>query len=256
MTPDYVIVIPARHDSVRLPGKALADIGGRPMVEHTWRAARASGARQVVVATDDKRIFDVVSAFGGQAVMTDRGHASGSDRIAECASLMGWSDMQLVVNLQGDEPEMPPQCLDQVAALLAAHEHAAVSTLYWPVATRQERDDPNVVKVAVSGTGNALYFSRAAIPHARGEADLDTALRNGVPWCRHLGLYCYRVRVLKRFAAWPPGLLEGTERLEQLRFLEHGERIVIAKAASAIPPGIDTPEGLAAARARISDVTD
>lgn len=247
----FVIVIPARFDSVRLPGKVLADINGSPMIEHVWRAAAASTASRVVVATDDERIRAAVAAFGGDAVMTSPNHASGSDRIAECAAALGWSDRQLIVNLQGDEPEMPSECLDQVATLLAADEGAAAATLYRPVESVAEAADPNCVKVVFTPAGDALYFSRSPIPHPQGQADLATALTAGQKWYRHLGLYCYRLGSLRSFAALQPTPLEQRERLEQLRFLENGMRIRIAAACRPIPPGIDTPEDLENARARL-----
>ena len=248
---DYVIVIPARYESQRLPGKPLADIHGRPLIEHVWRAARASAARQVVVATDDARIHEAVQGFGGQCVMTAKTHASGSDRIAECAALMGWAARQLIVNLQGDEPEMPPACLQQVAELMDSVGGAAVATLAWPIASAAERDDPNVVKVVMTAEGEALYFSRSPIPHARGLDDFAAATAAGTRWYRHLGLYCYRHAALREFTGWTPTPLEQAEKLEQLRFLERGSRIVIAQACAEIPPGIDTPQDLAAARLRI-----
>jgi 3-deoxy-manno-octulosonate cytidylyltransferase (CMP-KDO synthetase) len=246
----FVIVIPARFESQRLPGKPLADIHGRPLIEHVWRAAKASDARQVVVATDDARIREVVRGFGGECVMTAKTHVSGSDRIAECAGLMGWDSEQLIVNLQGDEPEMPAACLQQVADLAAADDGAAVATLCWPIDSGVERDDPNIVKVAMTAGGRALYFSRSAIPHARGQADFAAASAAGLRWYRHLGLYCYRNSALQAFTRWPAGQLEQAEKLEQLRFLEQGSHIAIAQACAEIPPGIDTPQDLAVARMR------
>jgi len=250
-TPAYVIVIPARYDSVRLPGKPLRLIGSAPMIEHVWRAARLSGASEVVVATDDERILEVVEGFGGRAVMTRRDHASGSDRIAECAGVMGWDGGQLIVNLQGDEPEMPPACLDQVAELLAGDPGAAAATLYRPIDSAEEVGDPNAVKVVVSERGQALYFSRSPIPYARGHASVGEALQAGHRWYRHIGLYCYRLAALRSFAAQAPTPLERAEHLEQLRFLEYGERIVIAEASRPIPAGIDTEADLAKVRTRI-----
>lgn len=249
---DFVIVIPARHDSVRLPGKPLADVDGHSLIEHVWRAATASAARQVVVATDDERVLEVVQGFGGAAVMTSRDHASGSDRIYECATQMGWRDDQLIVNLQGDEPEMPAACLAQVAALMGDDDAAAVATLSWPIESADELADPNIVKVVASVQGRALYFSRAAIPHPRGIADFDAARSAGIRWQRHLGIYCYRLAALREFTDWAPSPLEMAEKLEQLRFLEHGAAIRVATATEFIPPGIDTPADLAALCRRLS----
>ncbi len=246
----YIIVIPARLSSSRLPEKVLADLGGMTMLERVWRAAREAGAERVVVATDDQRIFDTVTGFGGEAVMTRADHASGSDRIAECAGALDLNDDQVIVNLQGDEPGMPAECLDQVAGLLDSG--ADVATLYWPVDDPTEIDDPNVVKVVAGGAGQALYFSRSAIPHARGSVSAAAALEAGVTYRRHLGLYAYRHAALKRFTRAAPSPLERSEALEQLRFLELGMRIDIAQAAAFIPPGIDTSRDLARARERFA----
>jgi 3-deoxy-manno-octulosonate cytidylyltransferase (CMP-KDO synthetase) len=220
------------------------------LIEHVWRAAMSSDAREVVVATDDERVLASVRAFGGEAVMTSRDHASGSDRIAECATTMGWGADQLIVNLQGDEPEMPATCLSQVAGLMAADASAAVATLGWPIDSADELADPNIVKVVVSLTGQALYFSRAAIPYPRGHRDFAEAQSAGVRWQRHLGIYCYRLSSLQAFTTWAPTPLEKAEKLEQLRFLEHGASIRVATASEFIPPGVDTPADLAALRKR------
>lgn len=245
----YIIVIPARLSSTRLPEKVLQDIGGRSMLEHVWQAARASSAERVVVATDDARIESVVRGFGGDVLMTRADHASGSDRIAEVADSLGFAGDQVLVNLQGDEPEMPPACLDQVAGLLA--EGGEVATLCWPIDEAAEVTDPNAVKVVMNGPGEALYFSRATIPHTRDTDSAEAALAGGVPYLRHLGLYAYRVEALRRFSAAPPSALERAEGLEQLRFLELGMRIRIARAAERIPAGIDTPADLERARQRM-----
>jgi 3-deoxy-manno-octulosonate cytidylyltransferase (CMP-KDO synthetase) len=198
----------------------------------------------VVIATDTAAIVEAAAAFGATAVLTSETHQSGSDRIAECADHLGLGDDALLVNLQGDEPLMPAACLDQVAALLAGDAGASAASLYWPIADAGEVGDPNVVKVVVGRDGAALYFSRSAIPYARGYPDLDAALQAGLAWKRHIGLYAYRVGALRAFAATPPTALESAEKLEQLRFLEHGGRIVMAEAAEFIPTGVDTPEDL------------
>ncbi len=243
-TAHYVIVIPARHASQRLPGKALLDINGKSLVEHVWHRARASAAAEIVIATDDRRIRDAARAFGAEVLMTDPGHPSGSDRIAECAGRMGWRDEQIIVNLQGDEPLMPPECLDQVAELLAAHPEADAATLYRPVGDAEEAADPNAVKVVVGEGGDALFFSRATVPYPRDYPTVEAAFEAGVTWNRHLGLYAYRKAALDRFTRTPPTPLETAERLEQLRFLESGGRIVVALACREIPAGVDTPEDL------------
>lgn len=248
---DYVIVIPARFASERLPGKVLEPIGDVPMLAHVWRAARASAAREVVIATDDERIAEAAKQFGADVEMTRPDHASGSDRIAECAARRGWDDTQLIVNLQGDEPEMPPACLDQVAGLLDAAPQAAAATLCCRITDSAEVEDPGAVKVVVDQQGRALYFSRSVIPHNRGGAAIQALIDAGRVWLRHIGLYAYRHAALSAFTRWPATPLERAERLEQLRFLEHGQAVMVAEACAVIPPGVDTPDDLRAARARM-----
>jgi 3-deoxy-manno-octulosonate cytidylyltransferase (CMP-KDO synthetase) len=244
MSTEYSIVIPARMASQRLPGKPLAPIAGRPLIEHVYRRACASRARTVVIATESEEIAEAAQTFGARAVLTSADHQSGSDRIAECADRLGWGDDALIVNLQGDEPLMPSACLDQTAALLDADKQAAAASLYWPISDAVEAADPNAVKVVVDRDGAALYFSRSIIPHPRGYADLDAALSSGLAWKRHIGLYAYRAGALRAFARMQPTPLESAEKLEQLRFLEHGHRIVMAKATAPIPAGVDTPQDL------------
>ncbi|KAA9131946.1 3-deoxy-manno-octulosonate cytidylyltransferase [Marinihelvus fidelis] len=247
--PDYAIVIPARYASERLPGKALLDLGGKPMVCRVLERARQSSATEIVVATDDERIVTAVEREGGEAVLTSKDHTSGSDRIAECARKRGWGADRLIVNLQGDEPLMPAPCLDQVARLLADAPDAAAATLCWPIESAAQVGNPNVVKVVFDPHGNALWFSRSAIPHARDWPGTEAAMAAGVRWYRHLGLYAYRYGHLEAFAQLEPSPQEQLERLEQLRFLENGHGIRIAVADEAIPPGVDTPEDLAEVRA-------
>lgn len=249
---DYNIVIPARYASERLPGKVLLDLGGQSVLQHVWQRARASSASSVVVATDDPRVLEAACAFGAEAVMTRADHVSGSDRIAECASMLGWPDGQLVVNLQGDEPLMPPSCLDQVAALLLANPECAVASLYWPISEADEVLNPNAVKVVIGKDGHALYFSRSPVPFARAWDEVGEALLAGVEWKRHLGLYAYRLAALKRFTGYEPSPLESVERLEQLRVLENGGRIAMAEACEFIPAGIDTAEDLERVRKLIN----
>ena len=240
----YHIVIPARMASERLPGKPLADIAGHPLVEHVYRRAAASGADEVVIATDSANVRDAATAFGAKAVMTSESHTSGSDRIAEAADLLGWSDEQLIVNLQGDEPLMPPLCLNQVAELLRNDDSADVASLYWPVSDPEQARDPNVVKVVTGRDHGALYFSRSEIPHARSPAAIQAASHGQYSWKRHIGLYAYRAGALRAFTSMAPSPLEATEKLEQLRFLESGHRIVMAEACEFIPAGVDTAEDL------------
>jgi 3-deoxy-manno-octulosonate cytidylyltransferase (CMP-KDO synthetase) len=243
-TSAYNIVIPARYASERLPGKVLLNLAGQSLLQHVWQRANESAAESVVIATDDKRIADVADAFGARVVLTRSDHQSGSDRIAECATLLAWPDDQLVVNLQGDEPLMPAACLDQVAALLLERTDCEVASLYWPISDADEVHNPNAVKVVTDGDGRALYFSRAPIPFVRAHADTGEAIKAGVEWKRHLGLYAYRLAALRRYTSCAPTPLETAERLEQLRIMEQGGRIAMARACEFIPPGIDTAEDL------------
>ena len=247
----YKVVIPARYASTRLPGKPLRELHGKPMLQHVFEAARQCGAEQIVIATDDERIEAAGKGFGAEVCMTSAEHASGTDRLAEVAEKFAWSDDEIVVNLQGDEPLMPAACLDQAAALLAGDDRAEVASLYWPVASAEEVTDPNVVKVVTAGDGAALYFSRSAIPHPRGAADIATALQAGLRWKRHIGLYAYRASALRAFTTMSPAPLERVEKLEQLRFLESGRRIVMARATEFIPAGVDTPRDLERVRAML-----
>jgi len=241
---DYYIVIPARMASRRLPGKPLLDIAGRPLIEHVYRRACSASAKEVVIATDDAQILEVARAFGAQVIMTSQAHQSGSDRIAEVADHLGWGDEQLLVNLQGDEPLMPGACLDQVAAMLDGDSSADVASLYWPLDEREEISDPNVVKVVTTGSGHALFFSRSVLPFPRHWGDLESALRTGFRWQRHVGLYAYRAGALRAFTGMQPTPLETSEKLEQLRFLESGRKIRMAKACQFIPAGVDTEHDL------------
>lgn len=240
----YHIVIPARLASERLPGKILLDLAGKPMLQHVWQRAMESSARSVAIATDDDSIMDAARAFGAQAILTRTDHQSGSDRIAECAEKLGWPDDHLVVNLQGDEPLMPAACLDQVAALLIEQPECEVASLYWPISQADEVLNPNAVKVVTDLNDRALYFSRSPIPHARSYDSVDAALGAGIEWKRHLGLYAYRLGALRRFTSCSPTPLESSERLEQLRMMEQGGHIAMARACEFIPPGIDTAEDL------------
>ncbi|MDJ0740844.1 MAG: 3-deoxy-manno-octulosonate cytidylyltransferase [Gammaproteobacteria bacterium] len=242
----FNVVIPARYGSQRLPGKPLLEIAGRPMIEHVHRRACESGANEILIATDDPRIRDAATVFGGRVIMTDPHHASGTDRIAEVARTLGWPDDTLVVNLQGDEPLMPPALLQRVAATLAAHADADVATLAVPLDDTDQLFDANVVKVVTDRHGFALYFSRATIPWRR---DVFVAGARPAPhWLdgisRHLGIYAYRAGFLSGYAALAPAPLEQMESLEQLRVLWHGGRIAVDNVDIAPPAGIDTAEDL------------
>lgn len=242
---DFVVVIPARFASTRLPGKPLQDIAGKPMIQRVWEQAKRSAASRVVVATDDARIVDACLGFGAEVLLTRADHNSGTDRLAEVASLLGLSDETIVVNVQGDEPLIPPAIIDQVAANLAAHAEAGIATLAEPIHDAAQLFNPNVVKLVTDANGLALTFSRAPLPWAR---DAFAAGREqlpvGVPFRRHIGIYAYRAGFLHDFVAWGPCWLEDTECLEQLRALWHGVRIHVADALEAPPAGVDTPEDL------------
>jgi 3-deoxy-manno-octulosonate cytidylyltransferase (CMP-KDO synthetase) len=239
----YVVVIPARHASARLPGKPLLPIAGKPMLQWVYERACAAGAGEIVIATDDERIADVARGFaaGGPAtsvVMTAATHASGTDRVAEVARGRGWPDSQIVVNVQGDEPLLPPSLVRQAAGLLERHPHADIATLATPITALADFLDPNVVKLVADADQRVLYFSRAPIPWVRDGA--SAGLASQTRWQgarRHIGLYAYRVGALQRMAALPASALEVAEKLEQLRALEAGFDIRVAD--SEVPPGPD-----------------
>lgn len=234
----FRVVIPARFGSTRLPGKVLLEIGGRSVLEWVHARARASRARDVIVATDDERIAAAARAFKADVVMTSASHPSGTDRIAEVARVRAWKDEDIVVNVQGDEPLMPPALIDQVADLLAAGG-ADIGTLGAPLANPAELADPNVVKVVADAQGRALYFSRAPIPWNRDDPGIPREAR------RHVGIYAYRVSALKRLTALPAGKLEQLEKLEQLRALENGFVIRVADAREKPGQDVNTAEDLA-----------
>lgn len=249
---DFVVAIPARHDATRLPGKPLRLIAGEPMVLHVARRALAAGAREVWVAADDARIAEALQGAGVQVAMTSTAHASGTDRLAECARIAGWDDDTIVVNLQGDEPFAPAAGIRAVARLLA-DSGADMATLAAPVDDVETLLGPNAVKVVRAANGDALYFSRAPIPWPRQAfSDDRSRMPEGGHWLRHIGIYGYRAGFLQRFAAMPPGRLEQIELLEQLRVLEAGHRIAVALSPEPFPPGVDTLEDLARAQARMA----
>ena len=253
-TPDFVVAIPARFDASRLPGKPLRLLAGEPLVLHVARRALAAGAREVWVAADDERIVRALDGSGVQVALTAKSHASGTDRLAECADIAGWADDTIVVNLQGDEPFAPAAGIDAVAATLAASQ-APMSTLAAAITDVGELLDPNVVKLVRGDDGHALYFSRAPIPWPRDAFARDRDnMPQGDAWLRHIGIYGYRAGFLRRFAKMPPGRLEQVESLEQLRALEAGHRIAVALTPEPFPPGVDTPEDLARAERHIREV--
>ena len=238
----FTVVIPARYASSRFPGKPLADIGGQPMIARVAERARQSGARRVIVATDDARIADAARAHGVEAVMTRTGHPTGTDRLAEVVEQRGWSKDTIVVNVQGDEPLIEPGIIVQTARQLAA-SGADIATVAHPIADPADFFNPNVVKVVCRADGDAAYFSRAPIPYARDHfARAGRTLPADFPAYRHVGLYAYRASFLKAFSGLSVAPTEHFESLEQLRALWHGYRISVTLIDAAPAPGVDTPE--------------
>lgn len=246
----FSVVIPARFASTRLPGKPLLDIGGRPMIEHVYLRAKESDATRVIIATDDDRIFEVCRSFGAEVVMTAVDHSSGTDRLEEVVRGQSLPADACIVNVQGDEPLIPPALINQVAANLQANPEAAIATLCEPIESVEQILNPNVVKVVRDLNGFALYFSRAPIPWPRDSwgsraADGGERVRpEGVDYFRHIGIYGYRVGLLHNFVTWAPSPLEASESLEQLRAMENGARIHVDIAGEVPPGGVDTQEDL------------
>jgi len=245
----FHVLVPARLASTRLPRKPLADIGGMPMIVRVARRAAQSSAASVVVAADDAEIVAACAAHGVAALLTGRDHESGSDRLAEACALLGFDGSQIVVNVQGDEPMLPPALVDAVADLLARRDDCVMSTAAHRIGEPADFENPNIVKVVLDAAGRALYFSRAPIPWPRdagasGRGRLETARA-----LRHVGLYAYRAGFLRRFPLLSRSPLEEIERLEQLRVLWHGERIAVHVGSEDTGVGIDTPADLARARA-------
>ena len=251
-TLDFIVAIPARCASVRLPGKPLRLIGDEPMVVHVARRALAAGARDVVVATDDERIAAAVAGFPVTVCMTRADHVSGTDRLAECAERLGWDAAQIVVNLQGDEPFAPADGIREVAATLARSE-APMATLAIGFQDCETLFDPNAVKVVRDAQGYALYFSRAPVPWHRDRLARDRVSPLPSPALRHIGIYAYRAGFLGEFASLGASALEAAEGLEQLRVLEAGHRIAVGLAPGPFPPGVDTEADLQRACARYLD---
>jgi 3-deoxy-manno-octulosonate cytidylyltransferase (CMP-KDO synthetase) len=244
----FHVIIPARFGSTRLPGKPLLQIGARPLIQWVWQSAVDSGAASVLVATDDERIRAAALKFGADCVMTSPNHVSGTDRIAETVHAKGFAPDDIVVNLQGDEPMMPAGVVAGVAQGLRRTEGSDISTAVAPVQSLREFLDPNCVKALRARDGRALYFSRAPVPWPRDSIAAERPVSFEGAW-RHIGIYAYRVRSLLQLAAWPPTPLEMTEKLEQLRALEHGMHIHLVALSESPPAGIDTPEDLERARA-------
>lgn len=247
----FVVVVPARYASTRLPGKPLSLIAGKPMVQHVWERAAKSGASRVVIATDDQRIASLCEQFGAEHLMTSPDHASGTDRLAEVVQRLALSDEQIVVNVQGDEPLIPAVVIDQVAFNLARVSDASIATLCEAITDVEVLRDPNAVKVVFDARGQALYFSRASIPWPRDYSWNSKEMPAG-DWYRHIGIYAYRAGFLRRYMQWQPTSLELCESLEQLRALYHGEIIHVEPACADVPGGIDTVEDLQRVRAQFS----
>ncbi|MBU6477001.1 MAG: 3-deoxy-manno-octulosonate cytidylyltransferase [Xanthomonadaceae bacterium] len=243
----FIVAIPARYGSTRLPGKPLRMLGGEPLVAHVARRARVAGAASVVVATDDARIVAALADSKIKVCLTRADHASGSDRLAECAATLGWPDDAVVVNLQGDEPFAPAAGINAVARALV-EDGADMATLAAPIESAREWFDPNCVKVVRDLRGRALYFSRAPVPWARDALVRDrTTVPERLEVLRHIGIYAYRAGFLKTFARLPATPLERAESLEQLRALEHGHSIAVRITPAPFPPGVDTEDDLARA---------
>ena len=241
---DFNVVIPARYASTRLPGKPLRLMAGRPMLQHVCERAAESSARQVIIATDDERIADAAGDFNVTVCMTSEKHTSGTERLAEVVEQMGWSDDTLVVNLQGDEPAMPAAFIDQVAADLAAHRQASITTLACPLGSTENEINPDIVKVVLDREGYALYFSRAPIPWHRDDPGSAAAIDGVPPVLHHIGLYAYRAQFLRQFATLEHSPLEIFEKLEQLRVLWHGMKIHVGITQQMPASGVDTEADL------------
>lgn len=246
----FKVVIPARFGSSRLPGKPLLDIAGRPMVAHVVERACQSGAEEVLIATDDERIAAAVQGMGAEVVMTSANHPSGTDRLQEVAQKKGWSDDTIIVNVQGDEPLIPPAVINQVARNIEASSAAGIATLAETLTSVEQLFNPNIVKLVRDVNDFALYFSRAPMPWARDAFAKDKTVLPALDvYFRHLGIYAYRVGFLHAYVGWPPAVIEQVEALEQLRALYNGVKIHVGVAEVEIPQGVDTAEDLERIRA-------
>ena len=243
----FAVIIPARFASTRFPGKPLADLQGKPMVQHVYERACESEASRVLIATDNQQIADVARGFGAEVCMTSADHPSGTDRLQQVVSDLGFYADDIVVNVQGDEPLVPARIINQVAHNLKAEPEASIATLSEPITDIESLLNPNVVKVVSDIRGIALYFSRAPIPWPRNEFADDpsrSSMPLNFPWQRHIGIYAYRVKLLNDFVKWSPAAVEETECLEQLRAMWNGARIHVAEADEQPPAGVDTPDDL------------
>lgn len=245
----FTVIIPARYASSRLPRKPLADIAGKPMIQHVWEKAQQADANRVIIATDHEEIEQVAKIFGAEVCMTSTEHNSGTERLAEVIEKMAIADDEIIVNVQGDEPLIPPVIIQQVAQNLAENQ-VNMATLAVKLETKEELFNPNCVKVVTDQKGMALYFSRAAIPFARDHfADCNDAFVASQPYLRHIGIYAYRAKFVNQYIRWQPTVLEKLESLEQLRALWYGEKIHVELAKEAPQVGVDTLEDLERVRA-------
>lgn len=242
----FTVVIPARYASQRLPGKPLADIAGKTMIERVYRCAQKSDAKNVYIATDDERVYNAVSDFGGRCLMTSPEHQSGTDRLQEVADQLSLDDDDMIVNVQGDEPLIPAEVINQVAGNLKNFPNAKAATLSEAIVDIKKVFDLNAVKVVTDNQGYAMYFSRASIPWVRDNYDTPSPTLPDASLVQvHIGIYAYRVSLLNQFVKWPVSALEKNERLEQLRILSNGQKIHVEEACRTVPGGVDTPEDLA-----------
>ena len=248
----FTVIIPARYASSRLPRKPLADIAGKPMIQHVWEKTQQAGANRVIIATDHEEIEQVAKTFGAEVCMTSTEHNSGTERLAEVIEKMAIADDEIIVNVQGDEPLIPPVIIQQVAQNLAQNQ-VNMATLAVKLETKEELFNPNCVKVVTDQKGMALYFSRAAIPFARDYfADCNDAFFASQPYLRHIGIYAYRAKFVNQYICWQPTVLEKLESLEQLRALWYGEKIHVELAKEAPQVGVDTLEDLERVRQILS----
>lgn len=244
-TKDFVVCIPARYESSRLPGKPLIKLNGKELILWAIESANKLPAKQIVVATDDQRIYDFVKQHGQQVVMTDRNHQTGTDRIAECAELMNWHEELPVLNYQGDEPNIPIENVNAALQLFKQYPNLSIGTLYQKIDQVNDLFDPNVVKLITDQNNHALYFSRSVIPWSQQHfSQKNKILPPNIEYKRHIGLYVYRVKFLRQFSRLKPHYLEQTESLEQLRALANGYQIAAAKAPMPMPHGIDTKQDI------------
>jgi 3-deoxy-manno-octulosonate cytidylyltransferase (CMP-KDO synthetase) len=244
LVPEFYVVIPARYASSRLPGKPLLDIAGKPMVVWVAERAKNSGAKEIIVATDDFRIVDVVKQYGHQAMMTRADHVSGTDRIAEVLLTQRWPEDAIIVNVQGDEPLIEPSLIVEVAKTLSAHPESVMATACHSIHSKADFINPNIVKVVLDSQSRALYFSRAPIPYPRDAFAVNLDLPEDMPIYRHIGIYAYRAKFLKQYASLQASELEKIESLEQLRVLHHGFKISVLISQNAPAAGVDTQEDI------------